>query len=417
MSARRRDRGEHDRRPRYALRRTIVGGAAGVMLIVVAYLVAAAIAPIAPVRGVTTTYAAPDPAATALQFPDYGATAVAAEGFPDSLRTAGDTAPRSIASISKIVTALVVLDRHPLTVNDPGPTITFTPAMSALYATYLAQDGEVAPMPVGLQLTERQAFDVMLMKSANNYAGALALWTFGSMTAYAQAASAFLQAHGLTHTTIHEPTGLNPANQSTATDLVQLGELALTNPVVKTIVSTKTADIPTVGTVTNSNKLLGIDGVDGIKTGTLGQAGACLLFASTTVHDGRPVTVVGAMLGGTDHTALDADVQRLLHSVTDNFRTITLAKKGQPFGSYRTAWQGTVPAVAARTERVLVWGRTDVHAATRLASIRSGAPGTTVGTVRFAVSGQADTQVPLILGQRVSPPALWWRWSNPFAAA
>ena len=406
-----------DRRSRMFVRRRITVAGLAALLIAIVYLVVAALAPIAPVQATTTTYAAPDPAGTALQFPDYGATAVMAEGFANSLRTSGDAAPRPIASISKIVTALVVLQRHPLTLTTPGPTITFTPQMSALYATYLAKDGEVAPMPSGLQLSERQAFDVMLMKSANNYAGALALWAFGSMTAYAQAAAAFLHANGLDHTAIHEPTGLDPANESTATDLVHLGELALRNPVIKAIVGTKTTDIPTVGTVTNSNKLLGVDGVDGIKTGTLGQAGACLLFAATSVQDGRPVTVVGAMLGGSDHAALDADVQRLLHSVTDNFRVITLVRKGQTFGTYRTPWQGRVPAVAASTATMLVWGRTDVTASASIRPLTTGASGRIVGEARFAVPGHPDTRVPLVLGTTVTPPALWWRWSNPFAAA
>ncbi len=91
--------------------------------------------------------------------------------------------------------------------------------MQALYAEYLAQNGEVAPMPDGLRLSEHQTMQVMLMKSANNYAGALALWAFGSMDGYERAASAWLDEHGLDDTTIHEPTASTPRTRSTATDL------------------------------------------------------------------------------------------------------------------------------------------------------------------------------------------------------
>jgi len=304
-------------------------GVVGVLVLAVAYLVAAAVVPFAPARATTTTYAAPTSTLPELRFPRYGATAVQATGFPESLRTSGDTEPRSIASITKVVTALVVLDEKPLERGAPGPRIRFDARMQALYAEYLAQDGEVAPMPDGLRLSEHQTMQVMLMKSANNYAGALALWAFGSMSAYERAASAWLDEHGLDHTTIHEPTGLDPGNRSTATDLVRLGQLALADPVVAEIVATKRVDVPGVGTIENSNKLLGLDGVEGIKTGTLDEAGACLLFAATYERGGRDVTVVGVVLGGVDHDALDVDVRRLLESVADNFQVVTLTHAGQ----------------------------------------------------------------------------------------
>jgi serine-type D-Ala-D-Ala carboxypeptidase (penicillin-binding protein 5/6) len=405
------------RRPRSAVRRPVAITVGVALLVAVAYLVAAAIVPFAPATASTSTYDAPKASATSLTFPDYGATAVEAVGFGNSLQTSGDANPRSIASISKVVTALVVLEKRPLTTSSNGPTITFTPSMAALYDKYLALDGEVAAMPVGLQLSEKQAFQVMLLKSANNYAGSLALWAYGSMSAYQTAAAAFLKAHDLDHTTIKEPTGLDAANKSTATDLVHLGELALQNPVVKQIVGTKTATIPTVGTVTNSNALLGLDGIEGIKTGTLDQAGACLLFAATYERGGREVTVVGAMLGGADHDSLDVDVQKLLHSVADNFQVVTLANKGQSFGSYQTAWQGSTDAVAGSARSVLVWGRTTVAAKPTLSSVTFGKKGERVGSVRFSVSNHADVTVPLVLQRTIAEPGLWWRWTNPFQGA
>jgi serine-type D-Ala-D-Ala carboxypeptidase (penicillin-binding protein 5/6) len=405
------------RRPRGSVRRPVTLAVAVALVVAIAYLVAAALVPFAPARASKTTYAAPSVSATDLTFPDYGATAVQAQGFSNSLRTSGDAKPRSIASISKIVTALVVLQKHPLTTTANGPTITFTPEMSTLYDHYLALDGEVATMPAGLQLTEKQAFQVMLLKSANNYAGSLAIWAYGSLSAYKTAAQSWLKAHNLDHTTIEEPTGLDAANKSTATDLVHLGQLALANPVVKQIVGTKTATIPTVGQVTNSNALLGIDGVEGIKTGTLDQAGACLLFAATYQRGGRTVTVIGAMLGGKDHDSLDADVQKLLHSVADGFHVVTLTNQGQTFGSYKTAWAGDTDAVAKSARSVLVWGTTKVSATTRLDSVTFGSKGQRVGTVRFAIEHHDTVTEPLVLERAITEPGLWWRWTNPFQGA
>jgi D-alanyl-D-alanine carboxypeptidase (penicillin-binding protein 5/6) len=402
------------RRPRRSATRPAILTIVVVLVLAIAYLVAAAVVPFAPASAAKTTYAAPTATVPDLTFPAYGATAVQAPGFADSLQTSGDAKPRSIASISKVVTALVVLDQHPLTTTSDGPTITFDQQQHDLYATYLAQNGEVAQMPVGLQLTEKQAFQVMLMKSANNYAGALALWAFGSIDKYKAAAAAWLSAHDLHDTTINEPTGLDAGNTSTATDLVHLGELAIANPVVAEIVGTKSVAIPTVGQIENSNKLLGIDGVDGIKTGTLDEAGACLLFAATYQRGGRDVTVVGAMLGGATHDALDADVQALLHSVADNFHTVTLTNKGQSFGTYATPWKQSSDAVAESAKTVLVWGRTTVAARTSLHTVTFGSRGERVGTVRFTIEHHAPVTVPLVLDTAIEDPGIWWKWTNPF---
>ncbi|MFJ4219318.1 D-alanyl-D-alanine carboxypeptidase family protein [Curtobacterium luteum] len=402
------------RRPRSAVRRPVTITVVAVLLLTVGYLAAAAVVPFAPASAVTTTYAAPTTRTPDLSFPGYGATAVEATDFPESLRTSGDRGERSIASISKVVTALVVLDEKPLRRGERGPTIRFTKQMQGLYAKYLAQNGEVAPMPAGLELSEYQTFQVMLMKSANNYAGALALWAFGSLDAYEHAASTWLDEHGLDDTQIHEPTGLDPANTATATDLVALGQLALANPVVKEIVGTKQVTVPGAGEIENSNKLLGLDGVEGIKTGTLDEAGACLLFAATYERGGRKVTVVGAMLGGVDHDSLDEDVQRLLRSVADDFQVVTLTHQGQTFGTYSTPRQDGADAVAAEASQVLVWGRTTVTAKTRLDRVTFGDRGERVGRVRFTISDHPAVTVPLELDRSIADPGVWWRWTNPF---
>ncbi|MFZ6992103.1 D-alanyl-D-alanine carboxypeptidase family protein [Curtobacterium sp. RRHDQ66] len=388
-----------------------------VLVLAVGYLVAAAVVPFSPASATTTSYAAPTSSLPALTFPSYGATAVEAPGFPESLRTSGDTKQRSIASISKVVTALVVLDAKPLSQGQAGPTIAFTPEMEGLYAQYLAQNGEVAPMPSGLRLSEYQTLQVMLMKSANNYAGSLALWAFGSMDAYKKAAASWLDEHGLDETSIQEPTGLDAKNVSTATDLVDLGKLALANPVVKEVVGTKQATIPNVGDIENSNKLLGIDGVEGIKTGTLDEAGACLLFAATYQRGGKAVTVIGAMLGGQDHDALDADIQRLLHSVADNFHVVTLTHAGQTFGTYSTPWKDETDAVTKSASEVLVWGKTTVTATTKLDAVTLGTKGERIGRVRFTISDHDPVTVPLVLEQAIPDPGIWWRWTNPFQGA
>ncbi|WP_423924069.1 D-alanyl-D-alanine carboxypeptidase family protein [Frigoribacterium sp. 2-23] len=399
---------------RRALRRRGPGLIALLALVVAVgvYLPLTLATPLAPAAAETARYQAPQESSPALTFPPYGATAVKALGYEHSLTTSGDDEPRSIASISKVVTALVVLEAKPLDGGD-GPTITIDPAAAALRAQYLQVDGKVAPMSVGQTFTERQMLEVALIESANNYAGALAQWAFGSDAAYAAAATTWLAENGLHATTIVEPTGLSAQNTSTATDLVTLGTLALQNETVSAIVNTASTTVPGVGTIENSNELLGLDGVKGIKTGTLDAAGACLLFAADYRIADTTVTVVGVMLGGKDHPSLDADVQALLGSVTKRFQTLTLTTRGSEFAHYDAPWGASANAVAAQDASVLAWGDETVTASITTDEVGSGARGATVGRVTFSIGDGQKAEVPLRLDRALVEPDAWWRLTHP----
>jgi D-alanyl-D-alanine carboxypeptidase (penicillin-binding protein 5/6) len=267
-------------------------------------------------------------------------------------------------------------------------------------------------MPAGLRLTERQALEVSLIESANNYADALALWAFGSSEAFVDAADDWLDENGLTSTTIVEPTGMSPANTSTATDLVALGTLALADPVVAEIVRTDTTIIPGVGEIENSNELLGLDGVTGIKTGTLDEAGACLLFSADYTIGDETVTVVGVMLGGVDHDALDVDVTALLGSALARFQTIDLTREGDAFARYDLPWGATSEAVTTEDASVLVWGDETIEARVTTDPIGPDAAGAEVGVVRFTVDDET-IEVPLVLARDIPEPGAWWRLTHP----
>src|SRR6202000_3181558 len=99
----------------------------------------------------------------------------------------------------------------------------------------------------------------------------------GSEANFLPVARAWLASHGLTSTILTDCTGLNPQNTSTPTDLIALGKIALDNPIIAPLVRTKSATLPIVGAIKNTNNLLGVAGIDGIKTGTLTKAS--LLFS------------------------------------------------------------------------------------------------------------------------------------------
>ena len=400
-------------RPHYVRRRV---GLIAVIAFVVAlgvYLPATLLAPVPTARGVATAYTAPTQTSSPVDLPTYGGSAIEAVGYPSSLVTGGSTQPRPIASITKIVTALVVLQKKPLNGGD-GPTITVTAQEHALYGEYLKQDGEVAPMDAGQKLTERQMLQVALIKSANNYAGTLALWAFGSTSAYRTAATAWLSAHHLDHTTINEPTGLDFKNRSTPSDLIALGRLALADADVSKIVSTQEVAVPGVGVVDNSNDLLGHDDVVGIKTGTLNGYGANLLFATRQQVDGHSVELIGAVLGGKDHPTIDADIQKMLAQVTARFHVVDALKQGAVLGTYATGWGATATASTTGSVSRLVYGPAKVSATVRLDRVGTASAGAHVGSVTVRI-GSESTTVPLALDSALPAPSAWWRVTNPRA--
>ncbi|WP_157887611.1 D-alanyl-D-alanine carboxypeptidase family protein [Frondihabitans sp. PAMC 28766] len=410
-TASRRELRRETRHPHYVRRRVGVFSLLALIVALGIYLPATLLAPVPTAAGAVTAYTAPTQASTPLELPSYGSSGIEAVGYPTSLATGGSAAPRSIASISKIITALVVLQKKPLDGGN-GPKITFTAADHALYATYLAQDGEVAPMNVGDSLTEKQVLQVALIKSANNYAGTLALWAFGTNTAYQAAVKTFLAAHGLTHTTIVEPTGLDARNTSIPTDLIVLGKLALASKDIAPIVDTKQISIPNVGVVQNSNELLGIDDVVGIKTGTLDDHGSNLLFATKQTVDGHAVTLIGAVLGGKDHDTIDADIQRMLAQVTARFHTVDAVAAGSVYGTYATPWGATVQASTTTSVSRLVYGDVTVSGTVHLDRVGLDKAGHRVGSLEVHI-GASTTTVPLVLDKAVAAPDAWWRLTNP----
>ncbi len=391
----------------------MVFGVSGALLAGLAYLPLTLLAPLAPATATAVQGDALENPPVELVWPGYGASAIGAVGFPGTLAAGGSAEPRTIASITKIVTSLVVLEAKPLGEGEDGPVIRFTSADAALYHKYFALQGKVEPVRAGLELTERQLLTVVLVSSANNYAESLATWAFGSEGAFLSAARTWLDAQGLTRTTLLDSTGMNPGNMSTASDLVELAKIALADPVVSSIVRMPTAHLPYVGAIENTNELLGIDGINGIKTGTLDEAGACLLFSASITVGEHPVEVVGVMLGGPDHRTLDVAVRALLASAVAGFRELPLVKAGDVYYEYTTPWEQKARAVATEDASLLVWAGTPVSEHAEASPVLVAERGQVLGSVTFTVADRVVT-VPLALDSPLSDPGPWWRFAHPF---
>jgi D-alanyl-D-alanine carboxypeptidase (penicillin-binding protein 5/6) len=379
----------------------------------------------APLRAPTGTAQEPDvalPPAAALALPAEGASAISMTGADQYVGGAasgiwaksGGDAPRPIASISKLITALVVLHAKPLkSATDAGPTLTFSKADHALYDKYYVMGAAIAAMPTGSTMSERDALSMLLLPSAANYAEAVANWAFGSQSGYVNATKKWLAANGLTHTTMVEPTGMNARNTSTTADLVALGKLAAANPAVAAITSTKSISLPGPGTQSNTNDLLGTDGITGLKTGNLGDGSYNLLYtASFVVGDTHPVNVTGVVLGGATHQSVDEDVTRLLASIRQGFHNVEVAASGQHIGSYSTAWGSTARIVVAKDASIFTWSNTPITTKLKMKTPSSYANGAVVGSVTFT-AGTNTTTVPVTVEGSIHPPTAWWRLTHP----
>lgn len=402
------------RRRVYRRRRIVVFGGLGLTLASLIYLPLTLLAPLPAAAVTVVTPEDPAPEVPALAFPTYGASAIGAIGYPGVLAQSGATTPLPMASITKVITALVVLDAHPLAVGESGPVVTMSSADAALYGSYLAQNGTVANVRAGMTFTEQELLELTLIKSANNYAMSMALWAFGSQDAYLAATNAWLAEHGLTGIVDLEPTGINPANVAPVDQLVELGRIALENPVIADLVNRKTADIPQVGVVPNTNALLGINGVDGIKTGTLDDFGANLLFSADYTVGETTVTVIGVVLGGPDHDVIDNDILALLGTVVGNFTEVEVAADAEPFATYKATWGDSAQAVAADRTTLLTWAAAPITTDVDTEAVRTGDAGEDVGDITFT-SGPMSVTVDLELAVDLDDPGPWWRLTNPAA--
>lgn len=405
----------HGRRPRRHRWRRFGYGFALILLAVAYVAWAGYLLPVQALSSTTVTPQPTDPASrtVTLKWPTYGEAALGANGY-GILEQHGNTAALPTASVAKIVTAMCVLQKHPLRGNEVGPTITMTRQDVDFFHSYVARDGSVITVRAGQKLSERQALEAMLLRSANNMADTLAVWAFGSISAYSDYANQYVAELGLTDTHIGsvDASGFDPTTVSTASDLVRLGEAALANPVLKSIVGQKTADIPEVGTIQNTNHLLGQDGIIGIKTGNNDQdPGVYLMAANYRVSNGKMVTVVVAVMGAPHLSVAKQDAKALFDSAKAGFQTQTVVPAGQVVGSYQVPWAAPVQVVAQNDIVSLGWQQATPRTSTELKTIEGpAAAGQTVGRISLA---DHDKSVAAVLKQAVPAPSLWWRLSHP----
>jgi D-alanyl-D-alanine carboxypeptidase (penicillin-binding protein 5/6) len=245
--------------------------------------------------------------------------------------------PRPIASLTKLLTALVVrasLPLHRVVRVDP--------------AAVFAHDDYGASSTVGLRAGERVTVEdllyALLLGSANDAARALAIAVDGSEASFVRHMNAEAHTLGMTQTHVASASGLDDDGRSTPRDLLRLADAVRADDALREIVATRFHGIPAPKgpdrVVQNRNALLWLDpDATGMKTGTTQAAGSCVV--ATATREGRHLVAV--VLDARDEPFSAA--ASLLDYGFAGWRTDTIVTRGASAGT-ATLRGGTVPVVS-----------------------------------------------------------------------
>lgn len=229
-----------------------------------------------------------------------------------------------IASITKLMTAMVVLDG--------SPALQESVRISDDDVDYLR--GSRSRLHVGSVLSRESALLLALMSSENRAANALARHYPGGMPAFLAAMNIKAQALGMRDTHFEDPTGLTSNNVSTANDLAKMVAAAYKYPLIREFSTTAEATVD-VGaremSYRNTNPLVRSAAWDvGLsKTGYISEAGKCLVMQARVAD--KPVVIVLLDSAGKLTRVGDANrIKRWMESVHASRKDAIHAAAGTP---------------------------------------------------------------------------------------
>jgi serine-type D-Ala-D-Ala carboxypeptidase (penicillin-binding protein 5/6) len=186
---------------------------------------------------------------------------------------------RAPASTTKVLTALLAIESGRL---DEMATISISAASTP---------GSTMGLYVGQHISLRELLTGLLLRSGNDAAVAIAQHLEGSVKNFADLMNQKAYDIGARESHFVNPHGLTkPDHYTTAYDLALITRYAMQNPTFAELVNTKETEIDWLNrkgheeerSLRNTNKLLWMfEEADGVKTGTTGAAGPCLVSSAT----------------------------------------------------------------------------------------------------------------------------------------
>lgn len=293
------------------------------------------------------------------------------------------TQERSIASVTKLMTALVAVEGG----RDLDEPVTVDPAAVGVEGSsmYLAA-GETLPL--------RDLLYGLLLRSGNDAAVAIAIHCAGDVATFAQRMNDKAQALGMTHSHFENPNGLEAeGHYSCAYDMAVLGRAVLENADLAQIAATRSITLGT-RTLVNHNKLLWrYEGCIGLKTGYTQKAGRTLVSAA---RRGETTLIAVTLNDGNDW----ADHAGLFDHGFAHYRSHLLARPGKALGLVPV--EGSLlPAVGvevASEVRACLSGteRPTVRLELPQSIVAPVAQGDSVGALIFSLNGQEIGRTQLV---------------------
>jgi serine-type D-Ala-D-Ala carboxypeptidase (penicillin-binding protein 5/6) len=324
----------------------------------------------------------------------------------------GPEKPVPVASLTKLMTAYVVLRDHPLTLNQSGPTITVSQADVDDYEQDVVSNDSSALVTLNEQITEEEVLGGLLVHSADNYADLLARWDAGSIPAFVAKMNADAARLGMLHSHFADPSGINPFSASTASDLLKVAAPDMANAAFASLVKMPSITLPVAGTISTYTPLLGLQGIIGVKSGFTNAAGGCDVLGVVRTVQGKPVLLLAAVTGqegpdvlalaGLHALALVDTVGPLIGSTTvvpGNQVAAQVGEAGTSVNARTTASASMLTWPGVTATRLFEPARHVTHHPRRGAQV--GLVVVTLGTQRVAVPVRLERDVP--------PPSLLQR--------
>lgn len=305
---------------------------------------------------------------------------------------------RSVASTTKLMTALLTLERADL--SDVFKAARYYPPPI---------ESQIGLEP-GEKMTVRDLLRGLLVESANDAAVTLAEGVSGSRRAFVRAMNRRAAQLELDDTRYANPIGLDePGNYSSARDLVRLAAILRTNEFFRNTVDRPTVNLTSGNrprTFDNRNTLIESYGwVNGVKSGHTRRAGYVLVGSG---RDDRGVQLVSAVLGTPSPAARNAATLELLREGFRRFQRITALSRGDELDRVPIRYRrgAELALVAGRTVRRVVprGRRRDVtHRVVGRPDDVSGpiATGQPFGAVEILQRGKVVDRIPLVAASSV----------------
>jgi D-alanyl-D-alanine carboxypeptidase (penicillin-binding protein 5/6) len=325
----------------------------------------------------------------------------------------GPEGPVPIASLTKIMTAYLVLRDHPLPPSAQGPGVSMT-TDDVNEAAADENDGATSvPVQPGEVLTERQLLDGLLVHSANNFADVLAKWDAGSIGVFVARMNTTAARLGMKNTRYADTNGLNAASVSSAADQLRIAQTAMAMATFALVVSQRSIVLPIAGEIPNYVSSIGTDGIVGVKSGFTQAAMGCLVIAADRVVAGRTVLVMAAVTGQTGLDPLDlanATDVALVDAAAGDLRQRSILPSRARAATVGLPWQSdAVPAETDRAVSMLTWPGDVVRMTFTAVPVPPEAPaGTRAGTL-VVRDGSERVSVPVRTTATLTAPTLAWR--------